>query len=327
MPARRRSGCRGVSVSLASYARENVARNFLSAHYVSGKSNGNSLLFAPCSFGFCVGRRCTYRGHFSRQGDRVNASSTPNSSRDGEGNHHNDNDSVNDAHANNFPASFFLDPQIFKHFNVNIPTSRMLALVDIGDITGNTASVRDMAARFFESVHPWFPILSRNKFYGRLVLQQLGQQEGDSALLVICMTLLMSEPPGPASLAQSSLYIRVKRFLVDIELAGTFTITVLQATVFLALYEIAHGIYPAAYSTVGACARYGFALGLDKEASRWEHDPVRWVESEERHRAWWGVIILDRYVYCPRTKAQRRCFNLYWVPPTDPSLHSNPRST
>ena len=41
-----------------------------------------------------------------------------------------------------------------------------------------------------------------------------------------------------------------------------------------AIYEYAHAIYPAAYITIGTCARYGL----------------------ERRRFWWAIVILDRVV-------------------------------
>lgn len=64
--------------------------------------------------------------------------------------------------------------------------------------------------------------------------------------------------------------------------------------VLIALYEIGHGIYPSAYVSIGTCARYGLALGLDRELNVFDNSPRRWIELEEKRRAWWAVLILDR---------------------------------
>ena len=71
----------------------------------------------------------------------------------------------------------------------------------------------------------------------------------------------------------------------------------LQAAVLIAVYEVGHAIYPAAYLTIGACARYGTMLGIDKLGLDLMGDslgPLSWIEVEERRRVWWAVVLLDR---------------------------------
>ncbi|UKZ53304.1 hypothetical protein TrVGV298_007096 [Trichoderma virens] len=74
------------------------------------------------------------------------------------------------------------------------------------------------------------------------------------------------------------------------------SLQVLQATIFVALYEIGHAIYPAAYLTVGACARYGIALGLDQLMTNNSGFDRSWMEVEEKRRSWWAVLALDRFL-------------------------------
>lgn len=63
----------------------------------------------------------------------------------------------------------------------------------------------------------------------------------------------------------------------------------------MCVYELGHGIYPSAYLSVGACARYGAALGYEECGYE---DPGEgrgeWVEAEERNRTCWAILILDR---------------------------------
>ena len=89
-------------------------------------------------------------------------------------------------------------------------------------------------------------------------------------------------------------YLSLKRQLLSLEQAGVLTITVLQAMILIAFYELGHGIYPAAFLTVGICARYAVALGLNNDIFLWDNTDSSRAAMEEKHRAWWAVVILER---------------------------------
>jgi hypothetical protein len=94
-----------------------------------------------------------------------------------------------------------------------------------------------------------------------------------------------------------ALYHAAKRFHMAVEAVGVLSVHVLQANILTAIYEMGHAIYPAAYISVGTCARYGLALGIDKcvTGPPCESEWARfWVEIEEKRRAWWAIILLDR---------------------------------
>jgi hypothetical protein len=101
--------------------------------------------------------------------------------------------------------------------------------------------------------------------------------------------------------AQTGEYLAGKKYLSELESAGVFTVPMLQGRVLIALYEFGHGIYPAAYMSIGNCAAQAFALGLgsEREAGEVEVEGGRrltWVEHEERRRVWWAIVILERFV-------------------------------
>jgi hypothetical protein len=84
------------------------------------------------------------------------------------------------------------------------------------------------------------------------------------------------------------------------------SIQVLQAGLLLSLYELGHAIYPSAYLPIGACTRYAYALGINKDAKTQAAKVLTLVELEENKRVWWAIIILDRLaprlVYFPFPK-------------------------
>lgn len=82
------------------------------------------------------------------------------------------------------------------------------------------------------------------------------------AMLFLAMKLLVSVPsPGEAP-EDDHVYIVSKQFVASLESRGMISLPFLQAMTLVALYEFGHAIYPAAWMTVGACARYAEILGL-----------------------------------------------------------------
>lgn len=121
----------------------------------------------------------------------------------------------------------------------------------------------------------------------------------DLALLFLTMKLITTAPtPEMRSAADSHLHAACKRFLAQLESAGTLSVLYLQAMILVALYEFSHSIYPAAWMTSGGCVRYAAMLGLPsyQEASTILGQCMTWTEAEERRRVWWATHILDRFI-------------------------------
>ncbi|KAB8259247.1 fungal-specific transcription factor domain-containing protein [Aspergillus pseudonomiae] len=158
------------------------------------------------------------------------------------------------------------------------------------------AQVRHEVDVYLNSVHTFFPIVSKLRLY-----QQLSNadriNEPDFGLLLIAMQL-HSRPCSEVDSSEAELYRSAKACYVYVESSNIFSIKVLQALLLIALYEISNSIYPAAYLTVGHCARLGHGMGVHQrsDAPQMLNRVGTWVELEERRRTWWAVIILDRYV-------------------------------
>jgi hypothetical protein len=135
-------------------------------------------------------------------------------------------------------------------------------------------------------------IISRERFYVSL-LNPLAKRQAELSLLTLCMKLTCTGYTDNST----AVYLTAKRFHNELETAGILSVPVLQAGILIAFYELGQAIYPAAYLSVGACARYGLALGLDKYALALdgaEDRPISWNEVEERRRVWWAVLTFDR---------------------------------
>ncbi|KAI9836990.1 MAG: hypothetical protein M1819_000639 [Sarea resinae] len=196
-----------------------------------------------------------------------------------------------------FPPLFFLDSEEFAHGNYSVQKPHMHLPVEILDILGDTAEIQAMVATYFATVHTWLPIVSKKRFC-QLLMNPPSSCGVDLSLLLLCMKLITQEPPKTIEATQSPLYTTAKQFFTLVEWSGIFSLQLVQSALLLAAYEIGHAIYPAAYLSVGHCARLGYALGLHsrKASPQMLPRPSTWTEMEERRRIWWAVIMLDRYV-------------------------------
>ncbi|EEU33608.1 uncharacterized protein NECHADRAFT_89325 [Fusarium vanettenii 77-13-4] len=195
---------------------------------------------------------------------------------------------------NHFPALFFLDSSYFQQTKsqLQMPTLELPPEFDSIDAQSNMHDV-DV---YFNSIHTFLPIVSKLRLYRELTAPQ-SCRKPDTALLLITMqlhtrSLDSSDPPN------RELYGLAKACCSHVERSNILSVRLLQATLLITLYEIANAIYPAAYLSVGHCARLGHAIGIHdfKRAPQMLHTPTSATELEERHRVWWAVIVLDRYV-------------------------------
>jgi hypothetical protein len=188
-------------------------------------------------------------------------------------------------------AASFLDPDQFilaqletEKIDVNI--TKMIA-----DLVGSVSDIQAAAHVFFNTIHVWMPIVSKQQFQENL-MHRLAFRRAELFLLVLAMKLCSSR----VTVAKSMLYRAVRQFYFDIESSGRFSILALQAAVLIAIYELGHGIYPAAIISVANCARIGTLLEIDRSLNNWGSiSGVPWIELEERRRVWWAIVILDRY--------------------------------
>lgn len=163
---------------------------------------------------------------------------------------------------------------------------------------GDLEEIRLTASKFFEQIHLWMPFISKKRFY-ELYLRPSFQTKPDVALLLLSLKLITTLPSSHLWNPRTALYHAVKHFYLEIEGSSIFSIQILQAGVLLSIYELGHAIYPAAFLSIGACARYAHALGINASKTLNTRRVLTLVEVEERRRVWWAIVILDRYVPKP----------------------------
>ena len=205
------------------------------------------------------------------------------------------NDDRADAQSLDFPTLLFLDPGILQQGQVEVCQAASPVAEHILHLLGDADDVRATASNFFAHIHSWMPFISKKRFYD-LYLPSSFQSRSDVVLLLLSLKLITTLPPTSPRNPRTPLYHAVKHFHLQVQDSSVFSLPVLQAGVLLALYELGHGIYPAAFLSVGACARYGHALGINCSGSLQARRVLTLVEAEERRKTWWAIVILDRSV-------------------------------
>ncbi|KAL6904051.1 fungal-specific transcription factor domain-containing protein [Trichoderma evansii] len=190
-------------------------------------------------------------------------------------------------------AVFFLDSVLFRRSMNRLPELELNFTDSLLTYVGDITSDRDFVRSYFLNIHPSMPFLSKKKFTER-ILNPLSPLRPASTLLIATMKLLADRLPkqGPRCKA----YYSIKNSLLEAESSCSLELRVLQAIILMAIFELGHAIYPAAYLTVGYCVRYGSALGLHKAVEHYAEEGFSITESEERRRSWWAILVLDRFI-------------------------------
>ncbi|KAF7545204.1 hypothetical protein G7Z17_g9349 [Cylindrodendrum hubeiense] len=193
--------------------------------------------------------------------------------------------------ASPFPDAFFIDVELFRSVAHSTLRSAYPVPAQVSQLLGLDSNA--VCEPYFNSVDKWFPFISK-KGLNLSIQANLPAETPGLALLLLCMKLA-SDPPQPyhTSAVESTLYRTAKSYLNTIEEVSPASLHVFQALVLIALYEYGHGIFPAAYLTVGRAARLGVLRGIHdrKNSTQLFVGPPTWTYNEEERRTWWATCI------------------------------------
>lgn len=192
-----------------------------------------------------------------------------------------------------FPASYFLDREIFEQSNLTLPASIPTPSPQLNHAIAAPLAI---STAYFEWAHLWMPVISKKRWFN-LHLHSDKLPNNSVQILLLCMKLILWKP-GITRLDRDPRmeeYYLAKQALSEAEQCGTMSLPLLQAMLLLSIYEYAHAVYPAAYMTIAACVRYSTAIGIHKQRREdHAHTDMDLDAQEERRRVWWAIVILDR---------------------------------
>lgn len=162
-------------------------------------------------------------------------------------------------------------------------------------ILGSLDNMFAISTEFFTGTHQRIPALSKFRFYRNLQSLTARPPRADFAALCLCI-LLIQQMPSKMTSVQSPLYITVKKLISLLEVTNSLSLDFAHCRILVTFYEMGHGLHTAAYISLAACARTARALGLHRK--RWRNVDAESdrLALEEEKRAWWAIVIMDRFI-------------------------------
>lgn len=184
-----------------------------------------------------------------------------------------------------------IDP--FRHETLRKATVDSILHDEAIKVLGSLDRVQTIADDYFNSIHHRMSILSKWRFYERL--QDLPvSTPADFMALCLTVLLIQQRPLPDIKGMQSSLYVSLKSIISLLEAVQYQSLEVVQCRLLLIFYEMGHGMFPAASISIGACSRLARFLGINKTSAQLEGSDLSSNVLEERKRAWWAILNLDR---------------------------------
>lgn len=175
--------------------------------------------------------------------------------------------------------------------------------------------VDDISARYFQGFHHHLPIISRTSFCNKLITLGAAPAADFSLLLLsICLITLPHEsaqqstyPTTTLSVDQQSLHLTARSLFSQVQVAFPPSLHLVQAGVWLAIYEYAQGHPDDAFAFMACCARMAYRLGMQRHCHKpsTSNKSVKIgsrkgsglaLKNREAINTWWGMIIWERYV-------------------------------
>lgn len=181
----------------------------------------------------------------------------------------------------------------------------------------------EVATGYYRSIQTWFPIISFLELCARLP-GTWEQASTDMCLLFMSMSLLRQVPEtqimdGNCRLpkALESSYLSLKSWIAILEGRGMNSLDFLHAKALLVLFEVVHGIFPAAYITIGALFRAADALHIYNSG-----------QTNDYSETWRGILILDRCIAIDKKHYPSiSSYRTFTILQTNPSPPESPSPT
>jgi hypothetical protein len=118
-----------------------------------------------------------------------------------------------------------------------------------------------------------------------------------------------------SSVDQFSLYLVAKTIFTQVYSSSPPSLHLIQTGIILATYEYANGKVENALSSIGLCARMGYACRIHLSNPNTKLEGNEFLQAEEEANTWWGIAICERYESSKSRSKENltRCIELFSV--------------
>ncbi|OTA89980.1 hypothetical protein M434DRAFT_398303 [Hypoxylon sp. CO27-5] len=156
--------------------------------------------------------------------------------------------------------------------------------------------------RFLQNFQTWLPIIIPDRLYRAIAAAECRTPPADLSILLLSICLITTMPQDGISTqatGPAALYILAKVLYAQLQAVIQASTFLTQAGLIISAYEYASSQLDSAYVSIGACARMGQIIGIDKAGTRLADghvDAESRLEAMEQWNLWWSIIILERYI-------------------------------
>ena len=210
------------------------------------------------------------------------------------------------SHAIEPPTTGVVDPSLL---NFRTLPSNPLSLPSVDEqvstqavrlldcISRKSRPIDVFVSTYFATFHRSLPILNQETF--RAQMRILAPSSHFSTLLlsiILISHLSLKITFGNEGKSKEELYSTLKSIHGLLLGNGKVSMELVQAGVIIAAYEHCQALHRDAWVGIGNCARLGQVLGLHRAVrpGPQEEEGAMW---EERKCLWWGIVVLERYVF------------------------------
>ncbi|KAF1939492.1 hypothetical protein EJ02DRAFT_456896 [Clathrospora elynae] len=183
------------------------------------------------------------------------------------------------------PITSLLDP---------VTLGATLSLEVMRIIQASHQSTNGIGTRYFKGIHLWVPFFCPNRFQ-KDVVQFQTVPTAEFSLLLLCICLITYDPPQhqPPPVGRDALYLQAKTLFTHIQVLRRPSNQLIQAGIFISMYEYAHGRPDSALASIDIYARMAHKAGLHQKPER-----PGWSDG---WNTWWAIRIFERIFYCETT--------------------------
>lgn len=162
-----------------------------------------------------------------------------------------------------------------------------------------STSIRAVGEKYFDSIHDFLPIISKERIDKRTQEAESLQPNGGFMILILSILLLTEEPVNgfvaSGTFSSPELYRVCKYHYSLFSSLKEPCVELIQSGLLIALYEHAHCLGSSqAYLTIGTCARMAGAIGLPTPTSGISQSSEMTPCSEEGINILLGIYTLDK---------------------------------
>ena len=166
---------------------------------------------------------------------------------------------------------------------------------------------------YSETIHKWFWIFSQSTLT-REHATTWNTASVDFSLLCFTIILLNSslrESQGAyiLSFEHRPMYLKSKAWISLLEGAGLNSIDFVKARLVVNIFEVSHGLYPAAYLSIAATVRAADTLAIFHQEGG--SQPLAETDPSEYRIMWCGIAVIDRFVTITYTIVIHSVYRLF----------------